>query len=156
MVTCIVSRASHYHLNHWSDLTKPVITISTRVSYWYLLPHLKLFLSHTLQCKQGGLIDDPLEYSGGDDDRRKVCRGLWGIGSVGPKWLVNGRIVTGLRLVDHSTELMLQASAQFLHNYVCRYLCIIVLCVTVNVTLMCLENLSGHWSRETELLFFCV
>ena len=30
--------------------------------------------------------------------RRKVCRGLRGIGSVGPMWLVNGQIVTGNRL----------------------------------------------------------
>ena len=51
--------------------------------------------------------------------RRKVCRGLQGIRSVGPKWLVNGRTVTGLRLVDHSRESMLQTSAYFLHRYLC-------------------------------------
>ena len=39
---------------------------------------------------------------------RKVCRGLRGIGSVGPMWLVNGQIVTGVRLVDHSRDSMLQ------------------------------------------------
>ena len=46
---------------------------------------------------------------------------------------MNGRTVTGLRLVDHSRESMLQTSAHFLNNYVCRYLCVIVLHVTVNV-----------------------
>lgn len=65
--------------------------------------------------------------------RRKVCRGLRGIGSVGPKWLVNGRTVTGLRLVDHSRESMLQTSAHILDNQVFRCLCVIVLHVTVNV-----------------------
>ena len=29
--------------------------------------------------------------------RRKVCRGLRGIGSVGPKWLVNGRILLSIK-----------------------------------------------------------
>ena len=69
--------------------------------------------------------------------RRKVCRGLRGIGSVGPKWLVNGRTVTGLRLVDHSRESILQTSTHFLNNYVCGYLCVIVLHVTVNVYCYC-------------------
>ena len=62
--------------------------------------------------------------------RRKVCRGLRGIGRVGPVWLVNGRIVTGLRFVDHSRDSMLQTSTNFLHKYKC------VLHVTVNVVIV--------------------
>lgn len=46
---------------------------------------------------------------------------------------MNGRTVTGLRLVDHSRESMLQTSAHILDNQVFRCLCVIVLHVTVNV-----------------------
>ena len=56
--------------------------------------------------------------------------GLRGIGRVGPMWLVNGRIVTGLRFVDHSRDSMLQTSTNFLHKYKC------VLHVTVNVVIV--------------------
>lgn len=60
--------------------------------------------------------------------RRKVCWGLRGIERVGPMWLVNGRIVTGLRFVDHSRDSMLQTSTNFLHKD--------VLHVTVNVVIV--------------------
>ena len=58
--------------------------------------------------------------------RRKVCRGLQGIGIVGPMWLVNEQIVTGLRLVDHSRDSMLQIF----------FITMCVLHATVNVVIM--------------------
>ena len=61
--------------------------------------------------------------------RRKVCRGLRGIGSVGPMWLVNGQIVTGVRLVDHSRDSMLQ-------KVQISFITMCVLHATVNVVIV--------------------
>ena len=60
--------------------------------------------------------------------RRKICSGLRGIRSVGQRYLVNGRTITGgLRVVNHSGESMLQYN-------VCVCVCV---CVHMSTSFVC-------------------